>query len=331
MKPVVVVTEKEFEKGREVFESSGDIDCIPASRDERDLAAKIRESGAKAAIVGVEKYVGPLYEALEGGLIARFGVGCDGIDRRLCAKHNIILTNTPGALDRSVAEHAVWLMGALARKIAEGDRVVRAGEFALASGEEMGGKTLLLAGFGRIARMVAGIAGGGLGMAVAAFDILALSEQARLSNVEESEFVKAHHLTDYSCNLEKLLPAADVVSIHMPSNDSTYHFFDSRRLGLCKPGAVLINTARGPIVDECALYDAISSGQLAGAALDVFENEPYAPVDPARDLRTLPNVVLTPHIGSNTRQSNRNMARMSLENCRRFLAGEHEHLTEVPL
>lgn len=331
MKPVVVVTEKEFEKGRDVFESDAELECVPAPRDEEPLAARIRETGAKAAIVGVEKYAGPLYEVLAGGIIARFGVGCDGIDREMCRKHNVVLTNTPGALDRSVAEHAVWLMGAAARRIAEGDRVVRAGDFALPGGEEMGGKTLLLAGFGRIARMVARIAGAGLEMNVEAFDILGLADQARISGVSEPGFLKTHHLSRYSSSLEELLPDADVVSIHMPSNESTYHFFDTHRLSLCKPGAALINTARGPIVDEIALYDALKSGHLAFAALDVFENEPYAPVDPDKDLRTLPNVVLTPHVGSNTRQSNRNMALMSLENCRAFFAGDYGRLASVPL
>lgn len=329
MKQVIVVTEKEFEKGRDVYSAADGVVCETAPREEDGLAAKVRETGANAVIVGVEKYVGPLYEALEGGIIARFGVGCDGIDRALCEKHDIILTNTPGALDRSVAEQAIWLMGAVARKVAEGDRTVRSGEFALAGGEEMGGKTLLLAGFGRIARMVAKIAGAGLDMNVLAFDILSLADQARISKVTESEFKNTHHLADYSSDLEKLLPLADVVSIHMPSNESTFHFFDATRLAMCKQGAVLINTARGPIVDEVALYDVLRSGHLSGAALDVFETEPYVPVDPAKDLRTLSNIVLTPHIGSNTRQSNRNMAEMSLANCRAFLDGNTERLNRV--
>lgn len=329
MKQVVVVTQKEFEKGRDVFAACDEVRCETSPREEEPLAAKVRETGAKAVIVGVEKYVGPLYEALEGGIIARFGVGCDGIDRKLCEKHNIILTNTPGALDRSVAELATWLMGAVARKVAEGDSVVRSGEFALPAGEEMGGKMLLLAGFGRIARMVAKIAGAGLGMKVLAFDILTLAEQAAMSSTTEASFQEKHFLAGYTCDLERSLPLADVISIHMPSNESTYHFFDARRLAMCKQGAVLINTARGPIVDEVALYDTLKSGHLAGAALDVFETEPYVPIDPAKDLRTLPNVVLTPHIGSNTRQSNRNMAEMSLANCRAFLDGDLGSLNRV--
>lgn len=329
MKQVIVITEKEFEKGRDVYSTAPDIVCETAPREEGPLAEKIRATGAKAAIVGVEKYVGPLYEALEGGIVARFGVGCDGIDRELCKKHNIILTNTPGALDRSVAELAIWLMGAVARKVAEGDGVVRAGEFALPAGEEMGGKTLLLAGFGRIARMVARIAGAGLGMKVLAFDVLTLAEQAAMSSTTEASFQEQHFLAGYTCELERSLPLADVISIHMPSNDSTRHFFDARRLAMCKHGAVLLNTARGPIVDEVALYDALTNGPLAGAGIDVYETEPYVPVDPVKDIRKLPNVVLTPHIGSNTRQSNRNMAEMSLANCMAFLAGDLTSLNRV--
>jgi lactate dehydrogenase-like 2-hydroxyacid dehydrogenase len=329
MKPIVLVTEKEFEKGRDVFSTCGDVVCEPVPPDERILAEQIRKKGARAVILGVDKYIGPLYEALAGGLIARIGVGCDGIDKNLCKKHGIILTNTPGAPDRSVAEHAIWLMGAVARRIAEADRTMRQGEFGVSGGEELFGKTLLLAGFGRIARLVAHIAGVGLGMKVLAFDILTLAEQARLSKMTEQDFLKEYALAGYSCDLEKVLPLADVVSIHMPSNEATYHSFNASRLSLCKKGAALINTARGPIVDEVALYDALASGRLSGAALDVFEKEPYVPIDPAKDLRKLSNVVLTPHIGSNTRQSNRNMAEMSLANCLAFLSGQTDRVTRV--
>lgn len=329
MKPIVLVTEKELEKGRDVFEACAEVTCEPAPRDEAPLATRIRDTQAKAVIVGVEKYIGPLYEALAGGLIARFGVGCDGIDKDLCAKHNTILTNTPGVLDRSVAEHAIWLMGALARRIVEGDRNVRHGEFALPGGEELCGKNLLLVGFGRIARLVAQIAGAGLGMNVTAFDILTLDQQAAASGVAAQDLLDQHSLAHYTCDLEHALSVADIVSIHMPANLSTYHFFDARRVSMCKDGAVLINTARGPIVDEVVLYDALTSGQLSSAGIDVYETEPYAPVDAKKDLRTLPNVVLTPHIGSNTRQSNRRMAEASLANCRAFLSGDLDRLTRV--
>ncbi len=329
MKPTILITEKEYHKGKEVFEACAEFNCLPVSEDEAVLAGEIKRHKARTVIVGVDKYAGALYDAVAGGLIARFGVGYDGIDKSLCQKNNIILTNTPGALDRSVAEHAVWLMGALARKIIPADATMRLGKFSSGPGEEIAGKTLLLVGLGKIAKVVAHIAGLGLGMNVLAFDVLDLKTQAKNLNLTEEEFLKRFSLTCYSTDIESLLGRADFISIHVPSNPSTYHFFDARRLGLCKKDAYLINTARGPIVDECALFDTLTAGRLAGAALDVFENEPYKPLDPKRDLRTLANILLTPHIGANTRQANRRMAELALENCRNFLAGQPDKLTRV--
>ncbi len=128
---------------------------------------------------------------------------------------------------------------------------------------------------------------------------------------------------------EELFRESDVISIHLPSNADTRHFINETRLSWMKPTAVLINTARGAVLDEAALYDALAARRLAGAALDVFEIEPYQPVAPGKDLRTLDNVVMTPHIGSNTREANRRMAEMCLENVRHFLAGELKQLTRV--
>lgn len=319
MKPTVLVTEKEFLKGREVFEACPDLTCLPAACDESTLARRIQDHKARAAIVGVDPYAGPLYEALAGGLIARFGVGCDGIDRNRCERHNVVLKNTPGVLDVSVAEHTVWLMGALARKIVWADRALRAGTFRSDSGEELAGKTLLLIGFGQIARRVARIAGIGIGMRVLAFDRLTLARQAELSHIAEETFLAHHGLADYGNDLNSLLARADLVSLHLSATPETRHFVDDRWLSECKKGALLINTSRGPIVDENALFDALASRQLSAAALDVFEHEPYQPVDPKKDLRTLQTVILTPHIGSNTHQANLRMAEMTLHHCRDFL------------
>jgi phosphoglycerate dehydrogenase-like enzyme len=129
--------------------------------------------------------------------------------------------------------------------------------------------------------------------------------------------------------IERILGQADVVSLHLPATPQTRRLLDAGWLRQMKAGALLINTARGAVLDEAALFDALEERRLGGAALDVFEQEPYRPVAPDKDLRTLENVVLTPHIGSNTREANQRMAVASLQNVRHFLAGRQERLTRV--
>jgi phosphoglycerate dehydrogenase-like enzyme len=119
---------------------------------------------------------------------------------------------------------------------------------------------------------------------------------------------------------------ADFVSLHLPANADTRHFLNRETLNVLSPNAWVINTARGSLIDEAALYDALAAGRIAGAALDVFEREPYEPVEPARDLRTLPNVILTPHIGSNTAEANARMAARALRNISLALAGDYAEM-----
>jgi len=299
----VLVTQLEFQKAEPVFVAAG---CEPAPVEEQALADAVTVRSVRAVIVGVAPYRGPLYEALGGGLIARFGVGHDSINKALARQHGIIVTNTPGALDASVAEHAIWLMGCLARRVSRSEARMCGGEFAGEVGVELCGKTLGILGFGGIGRRVAQIAELGLGMKVLACDL-------------GPGFVSA----------EELFRESDVVSVHLPSNSDTRHFVNATRLSWMKPSALLVNTARGAVLEEEALYDALVAGRLGGAALDVFENEPYRPVVPGKDLRTLDNVVLTPHIGSNTREANRRMAELCLENVRHFFAGDLDRLTRV--
>jgi lactate dehydrogenase-like 2-hydroxyacid dehydrogenase len=306
MNEPVLVTQPEFEKCEPLFVAAG---CESASLEEQALADAVAMRGARVVILGPATYRGPLYEALGrqgGGLIARFGVGHDGVNKALARQHNIIITNTPRALDASVAEHATWLMGCLARRVSKLEARMRNGEFVVETGVELSGKTLGILGFGGIGRRVAQIAEHGLGMKVLACDV-------------GPGFVSA----------EELFRQSDVLSVHLPSNAETRHFINATRLSWMKPIALLVNTARGAVLDEAALYDALVARHLAGAALDVFEIEPYQPVAPGKDLRTLDNVVLTPHIGSNTREANRRMAEMCLENVRRFLTGELKQLTIV--
>lgn len=331
----ILVSELEFGKGRNVFQAAAGVAVQPAAADELELAAAVRAAQARAVIVGVMPYLGPLYEALaevagtRGALIARFGVGHDSVDKRQAAARGIVVTNTPGVLDQSVAEHALWLMGALARHVASAEASLRAGRFQGTPGIELSGKTLGLIGFGAIGRRVARIAHHGLGMRVSAADRRSPADLERELKRPMAEIATEFGLIEYTDDCDRVFRAADVVSLHLPAMAETRHFIDGRRLGLMKPTALLVNTARGMIVDEAALYDALAGGMIAGAALDVYETEPYVPVAPGKDLRSLANTLLTPHIGSNTLEANRRMAESSLKCATDFLAGRLDQLPRV--
>jgi lactate dehydrogenase-like 2-hydroxyacid dehydrogenase len=337
MKEVVLVTEPEFRKAETLFGEAGDWQLEPAPPQEQPLAAAVRARSARAVIVGIEKYSGPLYEALAAtskhrqALIARFGVGHDGIDKPLARHHEIVVTNTPGALDISVAEHALWLIGNLVRHVSALEARLRAGEFAPRGGSEIRGKTLGIVGFGAIGRRVAKIAHFGFGMKVLAVGSRSPAQLEDQQGCCLEQFLAEQGVREYTDDLADVLRRSDIVSLHLPSNQHTRHTIDAQRLKLFRPTALLVNTARGAVVDEAALYDALAAGQLAGAGLDVFEVEPYRPAAPDKDLRTLANVVLTPHVGSNTAEANRRMAQACLDNLSRFFAGRWDELSRVDL
>jgi len=329
MKPVILVTEKEYGKGKAVFAAAEDVSVQPAARAEPELAAEVRRTGARTVIVGVDRYAGELYPAVANGLIARFGIGCDGIDRVLCRRYGIALANTPGVLDTSVAEHALWLMGAVARRIVQTDVALRRGEFAAEMGEELSGRRLLVVGFGPIGRTVARMAADGFGMIVRAVGRRPWDDLARALSRPPQEFLRECRLESYTQDLDSALGWAEVISVHLRAAAETRHIFNAGRFKRLAERTIFINTARGMLVDEAALAAGLRGGRPAGAGLDVFEREPYEPTSPEADLRTLPNVVLTPHIASNTRAANERMARASLANCRAFLAGQMERVTLV--
>jgi lactate dehydrogenase-like 2-hydroxyacid dehydrogenase len=337
MKEVILVTEPEFRKAETVFLGIEGWLVEPAPPQEQTLAAAVRDRSARAVIVGIEKYHGPLYEALaatsggRGALIARFGVGHDGVDKALARQHGIVVTNTPGALDISVAEHALWLIRNLVRHVSALEARFRAGEFAPRGGSEIRGKTLGIVGFGAIGRRVAKIAHFGFGMEVLAVGSRSPAELESQHGGPLDKHLAEQGVREYTNNLADVLRQSDIVSLHLPSNKHTRHIVNAEQLKLFKPGALLVNTARGAVVDEVALYDALSAGQLAGAGLDVFEAEPYRPAAPDKDLRTLANVVLTPHVGSNTAEANRRMAQACADNLTRFFAGRWDELSRVDL
>ena len=231
-------------------------------------------------------------------VVANFGVGYDNIDLEAARARGVRVTNTPGVLTGATAELAVALMLAAARRIAEADAAVRSGEWERSDaneliGRELAGATVGLVGFGRIARRVAELLRG--------FEVRLLV--ASRSSGAPSPGVERLDLID-------LLGASDFVSVHVPLAPETRHLIDANALAAMRPGAILVNTSRGAVVDTTALIDALRSGHLGAAGLDVYEDEPHVPPD----LRELPNTVLLPHIGSATGTTRDAMARLCADN-----------------
>jgi lactate dehydrogenase-like 2-hydroxyacid dehydrogenase len=334
MKESVLVTEKEYAKAEPVFRAAADLNIQPAPAAEDTLAAAVLQCQARAVILGVEPYIGPLYRALKeaghgrGALIARFGVGHDSVDKKQARENGIFVCNTPGVLDVSVAEYAFWLMGCLSRRICVLEARMRSGDFRGEVGTELCGKRLGILGFGGVGRKVAQIGHFGFGMEVWAVGRQRPEELEARERRSLGEIRRDYGLARYTADTD-LLGECDYVSVHLPATLATRHFINAERIALLKPSAVLINTARGVVVDEAALYDALVAKRIAGAALDVFENEPYRPGVPGKDLRTLANVVLTPHMSSNTREANERMAEACLANVRHFFAGNTAQMTRV--
>ncbi|WP_461866306.1 D-2-hydroxyacid dehydrogenase [Thermococcus sp.] len=218
-------------------------------------------------------------------VIGRAGVGLDNIDLEAAKERGIKVVNSPAASSRSVAELAVALMFNVARKIAFADRKMREGVWAKKQclGMELEGKTLGIVGFGRIGYQIAKIAKA-IGMNLLLYD-------------PYPNFERAKEVGGKFVELDELLKESDVITLHVPLLDSTYHLINEERLRLMKSTAILINAARGAVVDTEALVKALKEGWIAGAALDVFEEEPLPRDHP---LTKLDNVVLTPHIGAST-------------------------------
>ncbi len=244
-------------------------------------------------------------------LLANFGVGFNHIDIEAAKARGLAVSNTPDVLTDTTADTALTLLLMVARRTGEGERHVRAGQWTgwrptHMLGTQVTGKTLGLVGMGRIARAVAQRAHHGFGMKVVFHD-----------PYPPPPDVAAALGAEPRATLEQVLGEADFVSLHCPATPETHHLMNRQRLGLLRRDAFLINTARGDVVDEAALVEALVAGRLAGAALDVYEKEPQ--VTPA--LLTMENVVLLPHLGSATRETRVAMGRRAVENLRLFFNG----------
>lgn len=250
-------------------------------------------------------------------IVANYAVGFDNVDLQAAKKRGITITNTPSdAVNESVAEHAFSLMLALAHRIPEADQFAKAGKYQGWSpthfiGTDMRGKALGLVGAGRIGSMVAKKAVDGFEMKLAYAD-------ARENLTLERDY-QAEHLS-----LEKLLQTADFISLHVPLLPSTRHLISTDEFSLMKKTAFLVNTARGPVVDEKALLRALKTKRIAGAALDVFECEPAIDCDLTDnlELRSFPNIILTPHIASATIEAREAMSMVAAQNILAVLNGK---------
>jgi len=247
---------------------------------------------------------GEIFDAVPSAKIfANYAVGYNNINIQEAKKRNIIITNTPGVLTETVAEHTFALMLAISHRVSEADRFTRAGKYKgwgpmLLLGSDLSHKILGVVGLGRIGSRVAYHGAKGFDMKVIYYDVNRNEEFEKEFNAE------------FKSNVNDVLKEADYVSIHVPLLDSTKHLINQQRLSIMKPTAYLINTSRGPVVDEIALVEALKNKTIKGAALDVFEKEPEL----MPGLADLENVILTPHIASATEETRSKMSEMAADN-----------------
>lgn len=305
MKPRVFVARRVAQRALDAIDAACEMDLWqdddPAPREE--LLRRVRGvSGVLSTVT--ERIDAELMDAAGAGLrvVSQMAVGYDNIDIAAALARGVRVGNTPGAMVDATADIAFALLLAAARRIVEADAFVRAGKWGawhptLMLGHDLSGATLGIVGFGRIGRAMARRALG--------FDLRVLAYGPRLTDDEaQSAGVSRAAFDD-------LLRQSDFVSLHLPLNAQTRHSIDARAFSLMKPNAVLINTARGSIVDQAALYHALRDGQIAAAGLDVTDPEPLHMDDP---MLTLPNVVILPHIGSATTGTRERMALIAAEN-----------------
>lgn len=274
----------------------------PLSRDE----LKQEAVGSEAVLSQlVDKIDGEVMDAIGHQLkiIANYAVGYDNINLKDAEARKILVTNTPDVLTDAVADHAFALMLAVARRVAESDRFARAGKYTgwqpfLLLGQDVYGKTLGIVGLGRIGTALAKRAAKGFGMKVIYYD--RGNKNAELDAEINAEAV----------SMEELLKTADFVSLHVPLTAETKHLISTPQLEKMKKTAVLVNTSRGPVVDEQALLEVLKKGDIFGAGIDVWENEPKL----ISGLADLENIVITPHTASATVETRENMSRVAAEN-----------------
>jgi len=308
----VLITRRMPEVAAEILQEAGlSVELLPPREEGSPAALRERVRGCTALLATLRERIDrDVLEAAGPALrvVANCAVGFDNIDVPACTARGVRVTNTPDVLTDATADLAWALVLAAARRVVEGDQLVRSGRWAgweplQLLGLELTGATLGVIGAGRIG---AAVARRSLGFRMRVF----------YCDVRPNPQLEAE-VGAQQCELERLLRASDVVSLHVPLTMQNVHLIGAAQLAQMKPTAVLVNTSRGPVIDEAALVDALRTGRIAAAGLDVYENEPRL----APGLAELPNVVLLPHLGSATTETRRRMAAMAAENVVAVLAG----------
>ncbi len=312
MKPGILVTRHVFPEAVSILEPVGDIQY-------NDSATGLSAAELRAAVAGKQAVVCQLTDKIDADfmdagsdlkVISNVAVGFDNIDIPAATERGIVVTNTPGVLTDTTADLAFTLLMAAARRITEAERFLRSGdwhqwEIDMMVGHDIHKHTLGILGLGRI--------GQGMAKRASGFDMRVIYHDMNRATPEEEEAWGIEYV-----DKETLFRDSDFLSIHVPLNEHTRHIVGAAELELMKPTAVLVNTARGPVVDEKALADALESGSIASAGLDVFEEEPV--VEPR--LLKLENIVMVPHIGSASIKTRTRMCTMAAENTAAVLQGE---------
>ena len=310
-KPKVYSTHQLFEEARKILDSNCEMQYwTDSERPPRDeVLRRVKDKEGLVCLLTEKINEEFLRSAPKLRIASNVAVGYDNIDVDACTKRGVVVTNTPGVLDETTADFAWTLLMAVARRVAEGEALARSGNWKgwnldQLCGADVWGKTLGIVGFGRIGRSVARRASG-FQMKVIYTDAVRVSEEVEKSLNAEFRDMNA------------LLTEADFVSLHVPLLPETRGLFDAPKFFRMKRTAFLINTSRGPVIDEAALVATLENKKIAGAALDVFENEPYIHPGLKR-----PNVVLTPHIASASIETRTKMAVMAANNIVALFEGQ---------
>jgi len=310
-KPKVFATHQLFDEARQILDAACDVEYW--TKDERppreEVLRRVKDKEGLVCLLTEKVNDELLRVAPKLRIAANVAVGYDNIDVDTCTKRGVVATNTPGVLDETTADFAWTLMMAVARRLSEGEQLARSGNWKgwnldQLVGADIWGKTLGLVGFGRIGRAVARRALG-FQMKVIYTDAVKAPEE-----VEKS-------LNAQFRDMNAVLAESDFISLHVPLMPETRGLFDAPKFYRMKPTAFLINTSRGPVVEEAALVAALEAGKIAGAALDVYENEPFIHPGLKR-----PNVVLAPHLASASLETRTKMAVMAASNVVALFTGQ---------
>src|ERR1700675_3091344 len=310
-KPRILATRPLFPAAQQILNASCDVEywTQPERISKEELFRRVKDKEGLLCLLTERVNEELLSAAPKLRIAANVAVGFDNIDVPTCTKRGVVATNSPGVLDETTADFACTLLMAVARRLGEGEALARSGEWKgwdldQLVGADVWGKTLGLVGFGRIGRAVARRAAG--------FQMKVIYSDAVRAPLDVEKELQVEHR-----DLNALLAESDFVSVHVPLLTETHGLFDAAKFFRMKPTAYFINTSRGAVVEEAALVHALESGKIAGAALDVYENEPFILPGLKR-----PNVVLAPHIASASLETRTKMASIAAENVVALFKGQ---------